>query len=416
MNKIEHRLKTLELMKDNSILILYSGVPMHTNQDDYYPFEENSHYFWLTGSQRDHQAIVLMKTNGETSEYLFIEEPDPFNERWTGKMPTTEEMAELTGMDPDSILYTSQMPSFLSRQMDMHCFEDAYFDTFRNDPEDMDDYNVLKAKQFSETYPHVTLHNLRYLTGKLRREKDEEEIADLRRAIAVTDNALKDMLAGLKPGMKEYQAQVLFESSCRNQGTTRFSFPTIAGAGKNACSMHYMTNRDEIHDGDLILFDLGAKYNNYCADISRTYPANGKYTDRQRAVYNVVLKANRAVKDAAKPGTTLRQLNDIAKDVLGQGLIDLGLIEDIEDVGQYYMHSVSHFIGIDCHDVMVEDAVLRPGAVISDEPGLYIDEEATGIRIEDDLLITEDGCECLSEGVMRDPDEIEAFMKEHHKH
>ena len=179
----------------------------------------------------------------------------------------------------------------------------------------------------------------------------------------------------------------------------------------NGTMLHYETNRDTCKDGDLILLDLGAKWEGYCADITRTYPVNGKYSDRQRQVYEIVLKANREVVKAAKPGMTTKELNDICKKVLAEGCIKLGLIKEESEISKYYMHGVSHHLGIDVHDVTVaSNAKLCPGAVITDEPGLYIDEWEIGIRIEDDLLITEDGCEVLSADIIRDPDEIEAFM------
>ena len=174
--------------------------------------------------------------------------------------------------------------------------------------------------------------------------------------------------------------------------------------------MHYVTNRKTLVDGELLLLDLGAKYGNYCSDITRTYPVNGKYSARQRQFYELVLKANRAVAEYAKPGITLKDLNDLCKKVPGEGLVELGMIDNVEQVGKYYMHGVSHVIGIDVHDADFTGDTLKPGWIISDEPGLYIDEEAIGIRIEDDLLITESGCEVLSRGIIKDPDEIEAFM------
>ena len=175
--------------------------------------------------------------------------------------------------------------------------------------------------------------------------------------------------------------------------------------------LHYETNRDTCEDGTLLLLDLGAKVQGYCADITRTYPVNGVFTPRQRAVYEAVLAANRAVAAAAKPGVTLGGLNEICKQVLAEGCRKLGLIDSAEKIGTYYMHGVSHHLGIDVHDVSARrDEPLQPGAVITDEPGLYIDEWEIGIRIEDDLLITEDGCEVLSADVIREADEIEAFM------
>ena len=176
--------------------------------------------------------------------------------------------------------------------------------------------------------------------------------------------------------------------------------------------MHYVTNRKTLVDGELLLLDLGSKHGNYCSDITRTYPVNGRYSPRQRQLYELVLKANRAVAEYAKPGVTLKDLNDLCKKVLGEGLTELGMIENVEQVGKYYMHGVSHVIGIDVHDADFAGDTLKPGWIISDEPGLYVDEEEIGIRIEDDLLITEDGCEVLSRAIIKDPDEIEAFMRD----
>ena len=244
-------------------------------------------------------------------------------------------------------------------------------------------------------------------------QKDADEVALIKEAVRVTDEGLKNVLKNLKPGQKEYQAQADFEYIVHYLGGERPSFATIAGSGMNGTMLHYETNRDTCQDGDLLLLDLGTKWEGYCSDITRTYPINGKYSERQRQVYDIVLKANRAVVEAAKPGVTTLELNDVCKKVLAEGCIELGLIKEESEIGKYYMHGVSHHLGIDVHDVTVSsNEKLRPGAIITDEPGLYIDEWAIGIRIEDDLLITEDGCEVLSEGIMRDPDEIEAYMAE----
>lgn len=406
----EHRRRAAAEMEDNSLLIVYAGIPLHANEDDYCPFEVNSQYFWLTGLQRAGQALIMSKRGETVSEYLFIEESNPLTERWNGKMLTKTDAAAVSGISEEHVLYTCEIGDILRRLTWRGDPETVYFDTFRYTPEDMDDYNLVMAKRFAEKYPAVRLKNLHSLIAPLRTVKDAGEIAAVRTAIGITRNALEEVLRRLRPGMKEYQVQAVFEGSCLYQGTKKLSFPTIAGSGINACSMHYDTNEATVNDGDLILLDLGAKYNNYCSDITRTYPANGRFSDRQKQIYALVLKANRAVAAAAKPGMTLRSLNDLTRRVLGEGLVELGILESSDDIGRYYMHSVSHTIGIDTHDALTGDAVLQPGWIISDEPGLYIDEESIGIRIEDDLLITENGCECLSESVIRGIDEIEAFM------
>lgn len=245
-------------------------------------------------------------------------------------------------------------------------------------------------------------------------QKDSDEVTKVEKAIEMTKNGLNEVLKVLKPGLYEYQVQATYEYSIKYQGSIKPSFPTIAGAGYNGTMLHYGTNRDMIHDGDLILLDLGAMYEGYCSDITRTYPANGKFTPRQKQIYDIVLKANQRVRDEARPGLTPFDLNEICKEVLANGLIEIGLIEKPEELAKYYMHGVSHHLGLDVHDVTIaSNAKLRPGAIISNEPGLYIEEEAIGIRIEDDLLITEDGCRVLSQDIMRTTEEIEAYMQEH---
>ena len=402
-----HRARLFETLPDNTLVLSYAGAPVHANEDDYYNFEVNSQFFYLTGLEREGMILMMTKLSGVCSETLFIEESDPLVERWTGKMPTKEEAKAVSGAE--NVAFLSTFDSALSRLMTRSRVEHVYFDTFSGG-EDVPDFNHRKALEFLEKYPAVTLHDLRAAVIPLREEKDADEVERIREAIGITRKGLENVLKNLRPGMMEYQVQADFEYTCKRLGAKKFSFPTIAGSGINGCMMHYGTNDHEAADGKLILLDLGAKYGNYCSDITRTYPVNGHYTDRQREYYELVLSANRAVAEAARPGITLKDLNDLTKKILGEGLVKMGKISSVEEVGKYYMHSVSHAIGIDCHDCCFTGDVLKPGWIISDEPGLYVDEEEIGIRIEDDLLITENGCEVLSQDILRDPDEIEAFM------
>ena len=323
-------------------------------------------------------------------------------------MPTKEEASQQSGIK--DVRFTDSIGAAVSRYMGRYNIEAVYFDLYRCDISDPEDYNAMKAREFARLYPAVALRDLHRACVPLRECKDAEEISLVRQAVDITRQGLEQVMKTLKPGQKEYQAQAGFEYTCRALGAVRFAFPTISASGRNGCMMHYNTNREEIRPGSLLLMDLGAKYGNYCSDITRTFPADGKYTPRQREIYSLVLKANLAVAAAARPGITLKDLNDVARSVLGAGLVSLGLISNPEEVGRYYMHSVSHSIGIDCHDASFVGDVLQPGWIISDEPGLYIDEEEIGIRIEDDLLITENGCEVLSRNIPKDPDEIESFM------
>ena len=408
MSFAEHREKLYQSITENTLVIAYAGIPIHTNEDDYFGFVVNSQFFYLTGLERENTAFLAYKTAEKTREILFIEEPDPQSERWTGKMPTMEEARAVSGIE--DVRYTDSLEGAISSFAGRFRVEQVYFDLYRCRMNDLPDYNHVMAERFRQAYPHVILKDLHTACVPLREQKDAQEIESIRKALDITRQGLEYVMKNLKPGMKEYQVQADFEYTCRRLGAKRQAFPTIAGSGINGCMMHYDTNHCEVQDGSLILLDLGAKYENYCSDITRTYPANGKFSPRQREIYELVLKANEAVTAAARPGITLKDLNDVACQVLAEGLIALGMIRDASEVRKYYMHSVSHPIGIDVHDISLAGDVLAPGWVISNEPGLYIDEEAIGIRIEDDLLITENGCEVLSKNIMKDPDEIEAFM------
>ena len=404
MNFAERRKQVFEKMERQSALILFSGIESHVSADEYAPFEADRNFFYLTGLRRDHMILLMKKTLKEEQVILFIEEADPTQERWYGRKVTVDEAKEISGID--NVMFLDSFEGAVDRMMAREDIDSLYF-------EDMPDYNMIKAKEFAEKYPGHAVKNISQVIAELRMQKDGDEVALVREAIGITDKALQYVMKHLEPGMAEYQAQADFEYMIRYNGAEGTAFPTIAGSGANGTMLHYDTNLDICEDGSLLLMDLGAKYRGYCADITRTYPVNGTYTERQRQVYDIVLAANREVAKTAKPGMTLKELNEIAKKVLAAGCMKLGLIEKEDEIDTYYMHGVSHHLGIDVHDVTAAcNETLQPGAIITDEPGLYIDEWEIGIRIEDDLLITENGCECLSEAIIRDPDEIEAFMKD----
>ena len=405
------RQKIIDKMEENSIAVLYSGIEHHVSADEYDLFtaQANRNFFYLTGLRRDNMVLLLDKCVEPAKTTLFIEEADPLMERWYGRKVTEEEAIEISGID--DVKFVDEFEGTMDMLMTREDVYTAYFDTYRHQKVDLPDYNLVKANEFRRDYPSVTLKNLFPLIAEERMQKDEDEIKLIKDAIKLTKQGLNNVMANLKPGMKEYQAQADFEYVVRRGGAEWTAFPTIAGSGANGTMLHYDTNRETIEDGTLLLLDLGARIDGYNSDITRTYPANGKFTERQKAVYDIVLAANRKIVEVAKPGMTTKDLNEVCKEVLAEGLIKLGLIKESVEVSKYYMHGVSHHLGIDVHDVTVDfNKKLRPGAVISDEPGLYIDEWEIGIRIEDDVLITEDGAVCLSEDIIRTTDEIEAYM------
>lgn len=403
------RERVKERLREGSVLLLFSGESVPSSLDAGYPFEANRHFFYLTGLRRENMALLLANAGGKRSETLFIEEPQPDMERWTGKRVTREQAKEISGVE--DVRYIDALPAFMGRLASRCDIEEAWFDCYRDAMGDVDSYNMRKAKAFARAYPTARLRNAHPMLARLRMVKDEREISLMRQAIAETDAGLRRMLSRLRPGQMEYHAQAEFEYGIRMAGAEAVAFPTIAGSGLNGCMLHYDTNDSRMEPGTLLLCDLGARHAGYCADITRTYPVSGRYTPRQREIYEIVLGANRAVARAAKPGVTLRQLNDLCRDALAEGLLRIGKIAQKDEIDRYYMHGVSHHLGLDTHDAAIDEGEgLAPGMVITDEPGLYIDEEAIGIRIEDDLLVTESGCEVLSEAIPREAEEIEALM------
>ena len=400
----------LEKMEQGAVMVLYSGEGIPQSMDACCPFDANHHFFYLTGLRRENMALVLSKSASEPKTILFIEEAVPSMERWTGKRVTKDEAKEISGID--DVRYIDSLTSALGRMAAREQVEAVYFDCYRNAMTDVDSYNMMKAKAFAAAYPAIALKNAHPMLAGMRMVKDACEVERIREAIDLTDKGLRRILSTLAPGQMEYQAQAEFEYAIRYNGAEGTAFDTIAGSGLNGCMLHYGTNHCCMEEGKLLLLDLGAKVKGYCADITRTYPVSGKYSERQKQIYDIVLRANQEVAKAAKPGLTLKQLNEICKQVLAEGLMAIGKIEKAEDVGTYYMHGVSHHLGLDTHDAIAHDEMpLAPGMIITNEPGLYIDEEEIGIRIEDDLLITQDGCEVLSAAVPRETHEIEALMQ-----
>jgi Xaa-Pro aminopeptidase len=260
-------------------------------------------------------------------------------------------------------------------------------------------------------YPYLQIKNAYPEICELRLIKTPGEIEEIRRAIAITYEGIKNLMIHAKAGMKEYQLEAYFDFILKSEGVKHYAFPTICASGKNGAVLHYDKNDDTTTENSLVLLDLGAQYNYYNADISFTFPVSGTFTERQKTFYNIVLKALRETTQLIKPGIPFAKLNEHTKKILAEECIKVGLIMEESELGNYYFHGVSHMLGLDTHDVgKYKDLVLQPGMVLTVEPGLYIEEEGIGIRIEDDVLVTEEGYEVLSKDIFRSVEEIEAFM------
>jgi Xaa-Pro aminopeptidase len=411
MNKeffINNRRRLGERIEDNSILILFAGTAPYKSADEQYKFIPNRNFYYITGIDESKIIYLMKKINGKISETLFIQRPDPVMAKWIGATITEEEAIDKSGIE--EINYLDKFEDIIGSLLNRNRIERVYLDLERQEVRVNITESQYFAKMILERYPYIQIKNVYYDIADMRVIKTEEEIDLIRKAISVTNEGIMNMIKNMKPGMMEYEIEAYFNFTLMSRGIRNKAFEPIIGSGINGTILHYTDNNSRTKDGDLILFDLGAQFKYYNADISRTFPVNGKFTDRQKEIYSIVLRANKAVEEAAKPGLPFRKLNEIAKTVLIEGCKEIGLIKEDDEISKYYFHSVSHYLGADSHDVGSYDVVLQPGMVITNEPGLYIEEEGIGVRIEDDLLITKDGVENLSMNIIKEIEDIEAFM------
>ncbi|MFX0547876.1 aminopeptidase P family protein [Hathewaya histolytica] len=419
MNKeffIKNRKRLSEQLEDNSVVVLFAGDAPYKSADYKYSWVQNRNFYYITGFPREKAIFMLIKMGGQVTESLYIERQDPVMARWVGERISAEEAQEITGID--NIKYLDQFQDAFGRVGGRLGLEDIYLDLERQE------YGIRKteAQEFSEEiirkYPHFNIKNVYNKIADLRLVKTEEEIELIKKAIEITKEGIYNMWSNAKPGMMEYELEAYFDYSLKKNGVTFTAFNTIIGSGHNGTVLHYEDNNCKVEDNTLVLLDLGAQHKLYNGDISRTFPANGKFTERQKAVYNAVLRAQKAIEAAVKPGVLWRDINELSKKELAKGCMELGLIKEESELINYYFHTFGHHLGLDTHDVGDYNIPLKPGMVLTNEPGLYIAEESIGIRIEDDLLVTEDGCINLSKDIIKEVDEIEEFMakaKENHK-
>lgn len=404
-----NREKIISDIKDNSLLIMFAGDAPYRSADQKYKFTPNRNFYYLTGIDKPNIILTILKTNKEITETIYVERENELMAKWIGTALTKDEACKISNIK--SSKYLDELDSSISSYIDRMEIKNIYFDLERQSINISSTPAQDMANRIREKYPYIKIKNIHNKITKHRMVKSDDEIKIIKNAINITKEGILSMAKNIKPGMKEYEVESYFDFEIKRNGASNHAFSTICASGKNATVLHYEDNNQVCNNGDLILFDLGAEYNYYCSDISRTIPINGKFTDRQKEIYNIVLNTLKKIQENAKPGLTLRDLNDIAKSELAKGCIKIGLIKNEDEINKYYFHSVSHSLGLDTHDVWLLDSKLEKGCVITNEPGLYIEEEGIGIRLENDLLITDNGCENLSIDIPIEIEEIEFLMK-----
>ena len=406
------RQQVLAQMDDYSLAIIYSGKAPYKVGDEKYPFSVDRNFYYLTGIERENMMLLLVKMPNATQEALFIERYDELLAKWVGARMLPEEATKISGVR--DINYVEDLEGRIGSLLNYYGTEPfvVYGDFAKQEMNTPEEENVKFVNKVKQQYPWVTVKNISKALTTLRLKKDENEVEELKKAIAVTNEGIKAMMRNVKEGMNEAEVEAHFDFVLKKEHC-KHAFPSIVASGLNATILHYGQNNTDIPENALVLTDLGAAYKNYNADITRTFPASGKFTERQKEIYEIVLGGNKHIIEYAKVGMTLRELNAELIRYYQEKLPATGLLENGKTISDYYYHGVSHMLGLETHDVQLANYRLEEGNVFTVEPGLYIAEENIGIRIEDDVLVTKDGCVNLSADIIKEVADIEAFMAQY---
>lgn len=415
MNYKNRRLNLYNKLKDNSIAILHSGYSVFKTADSTYPFVVNNNFYYLTGIDQIDVTLVVGKFNNTYKEYLFIDEIDEVMSKWVGMTLTKEEASNISDIPVSSILYNSAFNRFITNMLQptrhfVDVAENVYLDLERRPIKLYNTFALSFSRMLKKDYPSIKLENLYVYMLEMRMIKDEDEVKLVCESIDSTKRAIYNVMKHSKEHQSEMLAEAYHNFVLTSENKAP-SFGNIIASGKNATILHYEDNNSPIEKDTLLLMDVGCYTKHYSSDISRTFPTSGKFTKRQKEVYEVVLDCNKKCIEYAKHGITWKELNDYAKSLLANGCKKLGLITEDSELIKYYFHSIGHSLGLDVHDPSIDNLGLLEGMIITIEPGLYIEEEGIGIRIEDDILITKDKAIVLSKDIIKEINDIEEFMK-----
>jgi Xaa-Pro aminopeptidase len=417
---VQNRERFVSRMKKNSIAIIVSNDEMPSNGDAIYRFKQNSDLYWLSGVTQEDSLVILFPDNPDPKyrEVLVLVRPNELKEKWDGKRVRAGEAREISGIK--TIVWLDTLEGLL--QPWIHLADTIYLDSNENDRK----ASLLRTRDYRYVEEMKSRYPLHYyeraakIFKEVRAIKTASEVAVIQQAIDITENTFRRLLKFIRPGVMEYEIEAEIVHSFLSQRATGEAYGSIIASGDRARTLHYISNNEECKDGELILMDFGAEYGGYCADLTRTIPVNGKFTRRQKAVYNACLHLHDFAKSLLKPGIGIFDYTEKVGEEATQQFLKIGLLkkgdiknEDRENRAyrKYLYHGISHHLGIDVHDLGARVEPIKPGMVFTVEPGIYIEEEKMGIRIENNVWITKNGNKDLMKNIPITVEEIEALMK-----
>lgn len=416
---INNRIRFSDCLESGSIAILNSNDIMPTSADGTMPFIQQTDLYYLSGIDQEESILVIFPDAKDENhkEVLFLKETSEEIAIWEGEKYTKEKARAISGID--TVYWLSDFETVLNLMI--YQTDRIYLNS--NEHLRAGDVVETRDRRFSkwcrEKYPFHKYERLQPILHKIRTIKSSEEIEQLQKAIDITESAFRRLLRFIKPGVCEYEIEAeMIHEFVRNR-SRRFAFQPIVASGYNACVLHYVENKGVCKDGDLVLMDFGAEYGNYNADLTRTIPVNGRFSDRQKAVYSSVLRVQKEAMKMLMPGNNILGYHKEVGKIMENELVALGLLSKTDIKNQdpakpaykkYFMHGTSHHLGLDVHDYGYPEMEMKAGMVFTVEPGIYIREESLGIRLENDVVIAESGVDDLMKNIPIDIEEIEELM------
>ena len=413
-------------MLPSSIAVFVSNDEMPSNGDAIYPFKQNSDLYWFTGIVQEDSMLILFPDHPDPKyrEVLVLVRPNELKEKWDGKRLRAEEGKSISGIS--SIIWLDTADTLL--QTWIHLAKNIYLGSNENDRKS----SSIATRQYrfieecKRKYPLHQYQRSASILKELRSVKTAEEVEVVQKAIDITHQAFNRVMKFIRPGVFEFEVEAEILHSFLFQRATGPAYGSIIASGGNACTLHYVSNDQECRDGDMILMDFGAEYGGYNADLTRSIPVNGKFSKRQKEVYNACLHLHQFAKSLLKPGTIINEYHQQVGQEADKIFQKIGLLSkaDIKNATRenpaywkYLYHGISHHLGVDVHDVGTRTEPLRAGMLLTVEPGIYIEEEKLGIRIENNVWLTKNGNKDLMKNIPITVDEIEAAMKNtNHQH
>ncbi|HIG32162.1 MAG TPA: M24 family metallopeptidase [Flavobacteriales bacterium] len=415
----DNRKRFKDKLTKNSLAIFNSNDIMPTNADGTMPFRQNNDLFWLSGVDQEESVLVIFPNHPDESqrEVLFLKETNEHIAIWEGAKLTKEDALKTAGIK--TVYWLNEFDdklNELTQKCDGIYLNKNIHSRAASEVETRDDrFRNMITEEFSDK----EIKEVAPIMHELRSIKSDAEIALIQNACDITEKGLRRILPFIKPGVMEYEIEAELLHEFLNNRSTGFSFQPIIGSGRDSCVLHYIENNKQCKDGDILLMDFGVEYANYASDFTRTVPVNGRFSDRQKAVYNAVLRVMKEATNMLRPGTIIAEYHKEVGKLMESELITLGLLDkhDVQKQDpenplfrEYFMHGTSHYLGLDVHDVGDFKAPMKEGMVFTCEPGIYILEEELGIRLENDILVTNDKPFDLMGNIPIEAEEIEDLM------